>query len=328
MLDAGDALWPFDGSTCSPVRTVRPLPHNNGGTMPYDFVHGGLVVTGHHTTRLVVEVTPPASMPIGQGGAIALDPPRLTSETQRLGHAEMARGNGAPCSSPSIVSGAVPAGDRVKHRSTLYALDVPTDDLSLTTAEIRAARGGDRTAIDNLLSRYMPRVQRIVAARMGRGWRELALAEDLVQETILEAFTALSEGQIRDDGSFCSWIARCAQNRVLSELRHGRARKRGAGGVARFADLGESFLATTVFADGSPSASQHASCEETETLIERELAEIDPRYREVICLRAYCGMSHAAVAKEMGLPSENTANALFLRARKALEQRLAQRGLP
>ncbi len=45
-------------------------------------------------------------------------------------------------------------------------------------------------------------------------------------------------------------------------------------------------------------------------------------YREVICLRAYCGMSYREIAKAMGLPSENTANVLFLRARAELRKRI------
>ena len=45
-------------------------------------------------------------------------------------------------------------------------------------------------------------------------------------------------------------------------------------------------------------------------------------YREVISLRAYCGMSYREIAESMGLPSENTANVVFLRARSELRSRL------
>ena len=52
------------------------------------------------------------------------------------------------------------------------------------------------------------------------------------------------------------------------------------------------------------------------------LLAIDARYREIICLRAYCRMPYREIAESMGLPSENTANVLFLRARAELQKRL------
>ena len=54
------------------------------------------------------------------------------------------------------------------------------EDFSLTTAQVRVAQDGDRAALEDLFRRYLPRVARIVAARMGRGWRELGLDVDLV----------------------------------------------------------------------------------------------------------------------------------------------------
>ena len=62
------------------------------------------------------------------------------------------------------------------------------------------------------------------------------------------------------------------------------------------------------------------AAQETEERLERLLAGLDARYREVLSLRCYCGMSHREIAEAMELPSENTANALFLRARKALQR--------
>ncbi len=62
----------------------------------------------------------------------------------------------------------------------------------------------------------------------------------------------------------------------------------------------------------------------TEERLEQVLLTIDPRYREVICLRAYCRMPYKEIAASMGLPSENTANVLFQRARAELQKRLGE----
>ena len=92
----------------------------------------------------------------------------------------------------------------------------------------------------------------------------------------------------------------------------------------RFADLGESCLGESMLGGDDPTPSQHATANETEAALEQALLGLDPRYREVICLRAYCGMSYREIAKAMGIPSENTANALFFRARAELRERLGR----
>ena len=198
------------------------------------------------------------------------------------------------------------------------------EDFSLTTAQVRAAQDGDREALEDLFRRYLPRVARIVSMRMGQGWREVGLDDDIAQETFLDAFAALKNGKIRDDAAFCAWLARCAENNIRDQVRHGRSAKRGGGAVHRFADLGESCLGESILGGDDPTPSQYATANETEAALEQALLGLDPRYREVICLRAYCGMSYRQIAETMGIPSENTANALFFRARAELRERLGR----
>lgn len=195
-------------------------------------------------------------------------------------------------------------------------------DFSLTTAQVRAAQAGDRDALDQLFARYLPRVTRIAAARLGRNWNELALDDDIAQETFLDAFVALREGRISNDGAFCNWLARCIENNVRDQIRQGRADKRGRGSTQRFADTEHEMLWDSLLEGDEPTPSQHATAHETEAKLEDALSRLDPRYREVICLRAYCRMSYSEIAATMGIPSENTANVLFLRAKAELQRRL------
>ena len=82
-----------------------------------------------------------------------------------------------------------------------------------------------------------------------------------------------------------------------------------------------SYLTHTIL-DAADSQSHLARAHDTETRLEAGLRALRPVYREVICLRAYCGMSYREIAKAMGLPSENTANVLFLRARAELRKKI------
>ena len=196
------------------------------------------------------------------------------------------------------------------------------EDFSLTAMQVRAAQDGDDSAMEELFRRYLPRVARIVAARLGCRWTEVAIEDDVVQETFLDAFAALRGGQIVDEAAFCGWIARCVQNNVQDQIRRGGADKRGGGKVSRFADLAESYLAESMLEGDEGTPSQHATARETEDQLERALLRIDPRYREVITLRAYCRMQFVDIASAMGLRSKNTAIVMFRRAREELRWRL------
>ncbi len=82
-----------------------------------------------------------------------------------------------------------------------------------------------------------------------------------------------------------------------------------------------SYLTDTIL-DDADSSSRLDSAHETEAALEAGLGGLRPVYREMICLRAYCGMSYREIAKAMGLPSKDTANVLFLRARAELRKRI------
>lgn len=195
--------------------------------------------------------------------------------------------------------------------------DVPPEDLSLTRRELRAAQTGDREALDALFARYLPRVRAMVAARMGRTVRQLADVDDLVQETLQDALLGLYQIDQRSEGLFAHWLSRCVENNVRDRVRRERAGKRGGGGVVKFADLEQS-LSASLFPGHDLAVSQVLHGRELEDRIEQALLQLGARYREVIVLRARCGLSFAEVAAAMTLPSENTANVLFLRARQRL----------
>jgi RNA polymerase sigma-70 factor (subfamily 1) len=195
-------------------------------------------------------------------------------------------------------------------------------DFSLTRAQVDAAQSGDEAALSELFKRYLPRVTRLVAARLGEQWVELAGEEDLVQESFVDALQALRGGKVATDGDFCNWMAKCVQNNIRDQFRRAHAGKRDRNRERSRPDPGETFLTETILDPEAPTPSQVALANETEGRLEQALCGLSSVYREVISLRAYCGMSYREIAESMGLPSENTANVLFLRARAELRGRL------
>lgn len=191
-------------------------------------------------------------------------------------------------------------------------------DLSLTQKQLRAAQGGDGEALDDLFARYLPRVRAMVASSMGRSLRQMVDVEDLVQDTFRDAVRGLDELRTDSEGLFVHWLSRTVENNVRDQLRRGSALRRGAGQVRAFADLGQSTLSESLFAGREHAASQVARGREAEERVERAMLRLGERYRRVISLRVHGELSYQEIAEVMGLTSENTANVLFLRARRRL----------
>ncbi len=85
-------------------------------------------------------------------------------------------------------------------------------------ATVIAARGGDRAALDALAAAYLPLVYNVV----GRAMNGHPDVDDVVQETMLRAFRGLAE--LRDPGSFRSWLVAIAVRQVRDSYRDRLAR--------------------------------------------------------------------------------------------------------
>jgi len=194
----------------------------------------------------------------------------------------------------------------------------PADDLARTAQQVKAAKDGNSTAMDSLFARYLPQVRGIVAARMGRRLHAFVELEDMVQESMRLAIAGLERFEHRTEGAFRHWLAKCVENAIRKEVRSQGASKRGHGKVQRVADFATTRLAESLFPDGGPGVSKAARDREEEERVEAAMLDLSPRYREVIALRVHGEMSYREIAAAMELPSENTANALFLRARQKL----------
>lgn len=186
-----------------------------------------------------------------------------------------------------------------------------------TLHEVRAARDGNRSAMNALFARYLPWVLDTVALRLGRRRRDIGGIEDLVQESLLDAFRSIDRFQERSEGSFRHWLARIVENNVRDQERRRRAQKRGGGHEQVFRDVFGSQLDTPGVGGREATPSQVAGQHESQALVELALLRLPERTREILILRDRCDMAFEEVAAAMGLGSAESARTTYRRALQA-----------
>ena len=157
---------------------------------------------------------------------------------------------------------------------------------------IEAARAGDRSAFDQLVSRHQQQV--INAAAYYLGHQEDAL--EVAQESFLKAYRSL-EG-FKGKASFRTWLLRITLNTARSFHAHRQALKR-SGTTATIsisapkedADQGDLELS-----DPGDDPHQLLEKKELQEIIENAIRSLNDQARRVIILRDILGESYQAIA--------------------------------
>ena len=189
----------------------------------------------------------------------------------------------------------------------------------LTVLQLQAAQAGDREALEQLFTRYRDRVLQVVSILVGKRRRDLAWdEEDIVQDTLFEAFRGLESFEPRTDGAFLHWLSKLAENNLRDAIRRQGARKRGEGRVRPLADLSTSYLASSLFLGREPTPSEVARVHERIEQIESALIALPDRERRVFVGCVLCGVSFAEITQELGLGAESSARSLYTRVKARL----------
>ena len=86
----------------------------------------------------------------------------------------------------------------------------------VTRTLIAQAQAGDQAAFAQLYRRFVPQVRGLAALRLGRALADFVAVEDVVQETLAEAFTRLDRFAVEQaDASFSCWLARLVEREFL-----------------------------------------------------------------------------------------------------------------
>jgi RNA polymerase sigma-70 factor (subfamily 1) len=187
------------------------------------------------------------------------------------------------------------------------------DAFSQTTRQVQAARSGDKEALNHLLARYLPWVRQTVALRLGRPLRECADLEDIVQESLIDAFRALDQLAVGSEGRFRHWMAQIVLNNVRDQQRRNRSQMRDTARACRL-DSRPASRATIDPPARDATPSEVAQANELEESVEQAMLGLTATHREVIVLRDRCGMDYAEIAEQLGFKNGDTARALYNRA--------------
>lgn len=185
------------------------------------------------------------------------------------------------------------------------------------TAElVDAAKRGDEQAFERLFGRFRNRIALWASARMGSQLRARLSADDVLQETFLQAHGSLKTFEDQGQGSFCRWLLSIADNRIRDLGKHHTAQKRD---VAREAGPPEDRAASSA----SPAA--RASRRELTAMLVAALERVPEPEREILILRAIEERTLAEIAERLGR-SAATVGALYVRGLEALRRELGHGG--
>jgi len=198
--------------------------------------------------------------------------------------------------------------------SNLPRRSVKADHLESSLTLLARAQAGDAVALDTLIARYLPRLQRWARGRLPDWARDLADTQDLVQETVVKAFKHIDRFEVRGEGALQAYLRQALLNRIRSEIRRVNRRP-----VSSELD--------SQAEDPAPSPLARAIGAEAVDRYERALERLRPEEREAIIGRIELGLTHAELAEALDKPTPNAARMAVERAliKLAKEMRQASR---
>jgi RNA polymerase sigma-70 factor (ECF subfamily) len=172
---------------------------------------------------------------------------------------------------------------------------------------IRQSRNGDPEAFAALVTRY----QRMIHSLTFRMTGSLGDAEDLSQETFVQAFRRLDG--FREEVKFSSWLYRIAVNLCINWRKSRTRRERAHTNWAEHEAI----------VGGKCAAMSSAELENTRR-VQEALMKLPAGQRAAVILTLYDGMSHAEAARALGC-SEPTVSWRMFTARAKLRRLLNTR---
>ncbi len=179
---------------------------------------------------------------------------------------------------------------------------------------LEALRRGDREAFAHLVETYSPLVYRL-AMRMLRDPQE---AEDVLQETFLNAFRAI--GQFEGRSSLATWLYRIAANQALMRLRRPGP---PTVSVDESADDGADVPIPKELFDWCCLPEEEFMTAEVRGQLDRAIQALSPALKAVFVLRDMEGLSTIETADSLGI-SEAAVKTRLLRARLQLRETLSE----
>lgn len=160
---------------------------------------------------------------------------------------------------------------------------------------VRASQQGDHEAFEQLVCTYQ-RMIHSLTFRMSGSWAD---AEDLAQETFLQAFRQLQN--FRGDARFSSWLYRIAVNQCLNW-------KKRSANQTQLSERWQKEQFENAIRETNEAAGE----------VQQALLKLKPKQRAAIVLTVYEGLNHAEAARALGC-SETTVSWHLFTARSKLK---------
>jgi RNA polymerase sigma-70 factor, ECF subfamily len=188
---------------------------------------------------------------------------------------------------------------------------------------VRRAVGGDESALVELLERFGVQVHTEIERSIGRQYRGLLDADDVMQVTYLEAFLRIHRFVPAGVGAFRGWLRRIAENNLKDALRALERDKRPSPGRKTQPLLRDDPYAALVeqLSASGTRVSQATARDELRQAVDAALAGLPPDYAEVLRLHELEGLAGKEVAQRMGR-SHGAIRMLLARARESLAEAL------
>ena len=186
-------------------------------------------------------------------------------------------------------------------------------DAALTSVELLVrVKAGDQLALDDLIARYQPRLQKWAHGRLPQYARGALDTHDIVQDTLVNVVQRLEWFEPRHDGALKAFFHTALTNRILDHIRSANRRP-------------TSPLASDWAAD-DPSPFELAVGAETKERYEAAKERLKPADREAIVMRIELRLPYAEIAAALGKPSIAAAHVAVSRAlvKLANEMKLAK----
>lgn len=181
-------------------------------------------------------------------------------------------------------------------------------------ALLERIRAGDKHACAECISAHSPGVYRVALRLM----RDEAEAEDVMQETFLNAFRAI--GSFDGRSSLSTWLYRIAHNSALMRLRRARPDTLSVDGPELSDDEGA--LVPQQLFDWCCLPEQEFASSEARSELEAAIRALPEKLRAVFILRELEGLSTEETAQALEV-SDDVVKTRLHRARMGLRERLS-----
>ena len=179
-------------------------------------------------------------------------------------------------------------------------------------ALVAAAKGGEVSAFEELVTRYERKIFRLTRNITGN----MQDAEDAMQEAFLKSYEHLAN--FKGDSRFYTWLVRIAVNEALMKLRR---RHPGEFSIDEEAGASGEELMPRELDDWGPTPEERYQQVEMQEILSEAIDKLEPDFRIVFILRDVEELSTEETAKLLDLSITATKSRL-LRARLKLRQRL------